>query len=78
MQVPVGVDVSELSQAVLRGDEIAEAALDSDGSPFGAEGVGIRDVEVHMGARTGRVVLLPFGEVKRDTSALDEAVTLSA
>ncbi len=78
MQVPVGVDVSELPQAVLRVDEIAEAALDSGGSPFGAEGVGIGDVEVQMGARTGRVVLLPFGEVKRDTSALDEAVTLSA
>ncbi len=31
-----------------------------------------------MGARTGRVVLLAFGEVKRDTSALDEAVTRKA
>ena len=78
MQVPVGVDLSELPQVGLRVDEIAEVALDSGRSPFGVEDVGIGDVEVHMGARTGRVVLLAFGEVKRDTSALDEAVTRRA
>src|SRR5438309_8476789 len=71
----VRIDVGELAQPVFSVERLTQIPFDALGRPFGVEGVGVGDVDVHVRARTARVALRPLEEMQRDGASMYEPVS---
>lgn len=75
----VWIDVGEFPQTVrpvVRWDQAAFEVFQR--FPFGIEGVGVTDIEVHTRRRAEGIVLGPLGQVNRRRSAVGKTVPLRA
>jgi hypothetical protein len=74
VQSAVGVNVAELSEAVLRITRLAQATWHPSVCPFGVDGIGVGDVQIHHRTRSFRVVVAPFVQMQGHRVSVGESV----